>query len=41
MAPDNNVGRFIADTVASIPKLSTSAFDKLVNDSVQVILRMS
>ncbi|PKI46641.1 hypothetical protein CRG98_032983, partial [Punica granatum] len=30
---DNNIGRFIADAVASVPKLST--FDKLVNDSIQ------
>lgn len=38
MAPDNNIGRFISDTVASIPKLSSSAFEKLVNDSIQVRL---
>jgi translation initiation factor 3 subunit F len=35
VAPDNNIGRFISDTVASIPKLSPTAFDKLVNDSLQ------
>ncbi|WOH09068.1 hypothetical protein DCAR_0728521 [Daucus carota subsp. sativus] len=35
LAPDNNIGRFISDTVASIPKLSSSAFEKLVNDSIQ------
>ncbi|KAB5538717.1 hypothetical protein DKX38_016250 [Salix brachista] len=34
-APDNNIGRFISDTVASLPKLSPPAFDKLVNDNVQ------
>ncbi|CAK9184366.1 unnamed protein product [Ilex paraguariensis] len=33
VAPDNNIGRCIANFVASIPKLSTQAFDKLVNDS--------
>ncbi|KAM7271447.1 hypothetical protein ACFE04_030661 [Oxalis oulophora] len=33
--PDNNIGRFIADTVASLPKLSPPAFDKLVNDGIQ------
>ncbi|XP_022765037.1 eukaryotic translation initiation factor 3 subunit F-like [Durio zibethinus] len=32
---DNSIGRFIADTVASLPKLSPQAFDKLVNDSLQ------
>ncbi|XVE69370.1 hypothetical protein DITRI_Ditri09bG0146800 [Diplodiscus trichospermus] len=32
---DNSIGRFIADTVASLPKLSPPAFDKLVNDSLQ------
>ncbi|KAG8480076.1 hypothetical protein CXB51_025154 [Gossypium anomalum] len=33
---DNNIGRFIAETVASLPKLSPPAFDKLMNDSLQV-----
>ncbi|XVE99716.1 hypothetical protein REPUB_Repub03eG0224800 [Reevesia pubescens] len=32
---DNSIGRFIADTVASLPKLSPPAFDKLMNDSLQ------
>ncbi|CAK9184362.1 unnamed protein product [Ilex paraguariensis] len=35
VAPDNNIGRCIANFVASIPKLSPQAFDKLVNDSQQ------
>ncbi|XWS65878.1 hypothetical protein CRYUN_Cryun05aG0151400 [Craigia yunnanensis] len=35
VAADNSIGRFIADTVASLPKLSPPAFDKLVNDSLQ------
>ncbi|CAK9135733.1 unnamed protein product [Ilex paraguariensis] len=35
VAPDNNIGRCIANSVASIPKLSPQAFDKLVNDSQQ------
>ncbi|PSS33336.1 Eukaryotic translation initiation factor 3 subunit F like [Actinidia chinensis var. chinensis] len=35
VAPDNNIGKFISDTVASIPKISPPAFDKLVNDSLQ------
>ncbi|RWR74523.1 eukaryotic translation initiation factor 3 subunit F isoform X2 [Cinnamomum micranthum f. kanehirae] len=34
-SPDNNIGRFIADTVASIPKIPPAAFDKLVNDRLQ------
>jgi translation initiation factor 3 subunit F len=33
--PDNNIGRFLSDSVAAIPKLSPPAFDKLVNDSIQ------
>ncbi|XP_028779767.1 eukaryotic translation initiation factor 3 subunit F [Neltuma alba] len=33
--PDNNVGRFISNAVGSLPKLPPSAFDKLVNDSLQ------
>ncbi|XP_065872548.1 eukaryotic translation initiation factor 3 subunit F [Euphorbia lathyris] len=33
--PDNSVGRLIAETVASLPKLAPSAFDKLVNDGLQ------
>ncbi|KAI4370557.1 hypothetical protein MLD38_018900 [Melastoma candidum] len=32
---NNNIGRFIADAVASIPKMTPSAFDKLVNDGIQ------
>ncbi|CAI9091652.1 OLC1v1026725C1 [Oldenlandia corymbosa var. corymbosa] len=35
VAPDNNIGRFISDTVASLPKFSPQAFNKLVNDSFQ------
>lgn len=38
VAPDNEIGQFISDTVASIPKLSPHTFDKLVNDSLQVYL---
>ncbi|KAG1365858.1 Eukaryotic translation initiation factor 3 subunit F [Cocos nucifera] len=33
--PDNNIGRFIADTLTCIPKLSPEAFDKLFNDRIQ------
>ncbi|GKV28327.1 hypothetical protein SLEP1_g37398 [Rubroshorea leprosula] len=35
VAPDNSIGRFIADTVTALPKLSPSALDKLVNDNLQ------
>lgn len=35
-APDNKIGRFLSDTIAALPKLSPHAFDKLVNDSLQV-----
>ncbi|KAI3470857.1 hypothetical protein Pfo_027520 [Paulownia fortunei] len=35
VAPDCKIGRFISDTVASLPKLSPHALDKLVNDSLQ------
>jgi hypothetical protein len=36
VAPDNSIGRFISETVSSLPKLSPPAFDKLVNNSLQV-----
>lgn len=32
---DNKIGRFISDTVASLPKLSSQDFDKLVNDGLE------
>ncbi|KAG4934899.1 hypothetical protein AAZX31_18G029200 [Glycine max] len=35
VAPDNKIGRFISEAVGSLPKLSPSVFDKLVNDSLQ------
>lgn len=37
VAHDNKIGRYLAEAVSSLPKLSPSAFDKLVNDSLQVI----
>ncbi|KAK7320616.1 hypothetical protein VNO77_30254 [Canavalia gladiata] len=33
--PDNKIGRFISDDVGSLPRLSSSDFDKLVSDSLQ------
>ncbi|KAH7352025.1 hypothetical protein KP509_19G025600 [Ceratopteris richardii] len=38
LPPDNAVGRYLADTLASIPKISPETFDKLFNDSVQDLL---
>ncbi|KAL0359197.1 UNVERIFIED_CONTAM: Eukaryotic translation initiation factor 3 subunit F [Sesamum angustifolium] len=35
VARDSKIGRFISDTIASLPKLSPHAFNKLVNDSIQ------
>ncbi|KAK6933042.1 JAB1/MPN/MOV34 metalloenzyme domain [Dillenia turbinata] len=35
VAPDNSIGRFISETIASLPKIPPSAFDKLVNDGLQ------
>uniref|UniRef100_A0A7N0TH37 Eukaryotic translation initiation factor 3 subunit F n=1 Tax=Kalanchoe fedtschenkoi TaxID=63787 RepID=A0A7N0TH37_KALFE len=35
VTPNNEIGRAISDAIASLPKLSPSAFDKLVNDSLQ------
>jgi len=36
--PDNTIGKCISDVVGSLPKMPSSTFDKLVNDSLQVIL---
>ncbi|KAG2730464.1 hypothetical protein I3760_01G293400 [Carya illinoinensis] len=33
--PDNSIGRFLSETVSTLPKLSPSALDKLVNNSLQ------
>jgi len=35
IAPDNTIGRYLADTVAAVPKFSQDVFDRLFNDSVQ------
>ncbi|KAF5467406.1 hypothetical protein F2P56_017232 [Juglans regia] len=35
VAPDNSIGRFLSETVSSLPNLSPSALDKLVNNSLQ------
>ncbi|KAF9604807.1 hypothetical protein IFM89_014132 [Coptis chinensis] len=35
VAADNKIGRFISDTVASVPKIPPAAFDKLINDTLQ------
>ncbi|XP_024387884.1 eukaryotic translation initiation factor 3 subunit F [Physcomitrium patens] len=36
--PDNSIGRFLADTMSAVPRISSDAFDKLFNDSVQDLL---
>lgn len=36
MAPDNDIGRFIADALASVPKIPPPDFDNLFNDTLQV-----
>ncbi|GFP82196.1 eukaryotic translation initiation factor 3 subunit f [Phtheirospermum japonicum] len=35
VAADSKIGRYISEAIASLPKLSPHAFDKLVNDSLQ------
>ncbi|ONK62049.1 uncharacterized protein A4U43_C08F36270 [Asparagus officinalis] len=35
VTPDNDIGRFIAATLAAIPKMSPVAFDKVFNDKIQ------
>lgn len=35
LPPDNNIGRVIADTLASVPKIPPAVFDKLFNDRIQ------
>eukprot|EP00899_Mesostigma_viride_P020248 jgi/Mesvir1/28224/Mv04773-RA.1 len=36
--PDNAVGRYLADTIASIPHMSAETFEKMFNDSAQDVL---
>ncbi|KAK8956342.1 Eukaryotic translation initiation factor 3 subunit F [Platanthera guangdongensis] len=35
LIPDNNIGRFISDTLSSLPKLSSAAFEKVFSDRIQ------
>lgn len=35
LIPDNNIGRFISDTISSLPKLSPAAFEKVFSDRIQ------
>lgn len=35
LAPDNNIGRFISDTLSSVPNLSPASFEKVFNDRIQ------
>ncbi|EFJ10683.1 hypothetical protein SELMODRAFT_79764 [Selaginella moellendorffii] len=36
--PDNTVGRYLADTLSMVPKISPDTFSKLFNDSMQDLL---
>ncbi|KAL2622097.1 hypothetical protein R1flu_002302 [Riccia fluitans] len=36
--PDNTIGRYLADTMAAVPKIAPDAFDKLFHESVQDVL---
>jgi hypothetical protein len=38
---DNTIGRYLADTVAVVPRINAESFDTLFNDSVQVSLLSS
>lgn len=38
LPPNNAVGRYLADTVAAVPRLSRESFERLFVDSVQDIL---
>ncbi|BBN12177.1 translation initiation factor 3 subunit F [Marchantia polymorpha subsp. ruderalis] len=38
VAPDNTIGRYLADTMAAVPRVAPDAFDKLFNDGVQDVL---
>lgn len=35
---NNDIGRYLADTVAGVPKMTSDEFDQLFNDSVQDVL---
>jgi len=36
--PNNNIGRFLADTIASLPRVDSAQFDKMFNNSLQDLL---
>ena len=38
LPPNNAVGRYLADTVAAVPRMTRESFEKLFNDGVQDIL---
>ena len=38
IAPDNKIGRGLAEAINSVPKINSEAFDKLFNDSMQDLL---
>jgi len=41
VAPDNKVGRFLADTLSVVPKINSVTFDKMFNTSLQDLLMVS
>jgi len=38
LPPDNSIGRYLSDTLTSVPRIDSEAFDKLFNDSIQDVL---
>merc|ERR1712070_1043311 len=40
-SPDAEVGRQVADTLASVPRIRPEVFDKLFNDSLQDLLMVT
>jgi len=38
VTPNGIIGRFLADTIASLPRIETQTFEKMFNDSVQDVL---
>jgi len=36
--PNTNIGRFLADTIASLPRIDSAQFDKMFNNSLQDLL---
>jgi translation initiation factor 3 subunit F len=41
VAPDAEMGRQVADTLATVPRIRPEVFDKLFNDSLQDLLMVT